>query len=779
MNKKLSKLLLLFLLLLLLPALEMAGKVVVSGYVRDAATGEELIGANVIITETGSGTVTNTYGYYALSLDPGTYTLICSYVGYVTVQQPLKLDKDRELSIDLNESAQELEEVTITAEAGNANITRVETGSARLPIQSIRKMPAFMGEVDVIKAIQLLPGVQVTSEGSSGFSVRGGNPDQNLILLDEATVYNASHLMGFFSVFNNDAIKDIKLYKGDIPASSGGRLASLLDIRMKDGNKRQFSATGGIGSISSRLTLEGPLFNKKASFLLSGRRTYADIFLAFAKDSALRGNTLYFYDLNGKFNYTINDKNRIFLSGYSGKDVFANDFAGMYFGNRTFSLRWNHLFSKKLFSNFTLLNSHYFYDLGTPEGSQPLFRWVSFLEDYGGKGDFIWYPVPDHTFKFGLSGTYHIIKPGSITVNNESGGFSKSELAHNHAFESGLYLSGESKVGEHVALRYGVRYSMFQNVGPATVFSYDQDYQVTDSTGYERGDFFNHYGGVEPRLAVNYLLNEASSFKASYSRTRQYLQIASNSTTGTPLDIWFPASPNIAPQVSDQVSAGYFRNFLDNKIETSVELYYKRMDNAIDFRDHAQLMLNPILEGELRIGKATSYGAELYIRYELSKISGWVSYTLSKTTRDIPEINGGQPYPAPYDKPHDLALVFSYDITPRIGVGANWIYSTGIPFTLPSGRYEIGGNILPLYTGRNEYRLPDYHRLDFSITLRDKKKPGKRFYGEWNLSVYNAYARKNVWTLNFIQDETNPDVSYAEMTYLFSIIPAITYNFKF
>ncbi|MEN8155582.1 MAG: TonB-dependent receptor [Bacteroidota bacterium] len=776
---KVTKSCLLLLLLLLLPAFEMAGKVVVSGYVRDAATGEELIGANVIIMETGSGTVTNTYGYYALSVDQGSYTLICSYIGYVTVNLPLNLDREMELSIDLVESAQELEEVTITAEAGNANITRVETGSVRLPIQSIRKIPAFMGEVDVIKAIQLLPGVQVTSEGSSGFSVRGGTPDQNLILLDEATVYNASHLMGFFSVFNNDAIKDVKLYKGDIPASSGGRLASLLDIRMKDGNNKQFSATGGIGSISSRLTLEGPLFNKRASFLLSGRRTYADIFLAFAKDSAMRGSKLYFYDLNGKFKYTINDNNRIFLSGYSGKDIFANDFAGMSFGNRTFSLRWNHLFSKKLFSNFTLLNSHYFYDLGTPEGSQPLFSWVSFLEDYGGKGDFIWYPIPDHTFKFGGSGTYHIIKPGVITVNDENGGNSKSELSHNHAFETGLYLSGESKIGKHIALRYGVRYSMFQNVGPATLFTYNQEYEVTDSTSYERGDFFNHYGGVEPRLAVNYLLNEASSLKASYSRTRQYLQMASNSAAGTPLDIWFPASPNIAPQLSDQVSAGYFRNFFDNKIETSVELYYKEMSNTIDFRDHAQLMLNPMLEGEMRVGEATSYGAELYLRYELSKISGWVSYTLSKTTKDIPEINGGKPYPAPYDKPHDLALVFSYDITPRIGVGANWVYSSGIPFTLPSGRYEIGGNILPLYTGRNEYRLPDYHRLDLSFTLKDKRKPGKRFYGEWNLSVYNAYARKNIWTLNFIQDENDPNITHAEMTYLFSILPAITYNFKF
>lgn len=779
MRIRLVRFCLLLIVTLVLPENDVAGKVVVSGYVRDAVSGEELIGANVAIMETGSGTVTNSYGYYSLSLDPGFYTLVFSYVGYVTERRPLRLGDDTQLIIELTESALELEEVTISAEAGNSNITKAETGSVQLPIQSIRKIPALLGEVDVIKAIQLLPGVQVTSEGSSGFSVRGGSPDQNLILLDESTVYNASHLMGFFSVFNNDAIKDVKLYKGDIPAGSGGRLASLLDIRMKEGNKRQFRATGGIGSISSRLTLEGPVVKDKASFLISGRRTYADIFLPLARDSAVRDNSLYFYDLNGKLNYTINDRNRIFLSGYFGKDVFANDFAGMYFGNRTLSMRWNHLFSKTLFSNFTLVNSHYFYDLGTPEDNRPFFSWVSYLDDYGAKGDFMWYLTPDHTLEFGLSSLFHTIKPGTVTTEGEGEGNLVSELSHNHALESAGYFSGESTLGGRITLRYGLRYSLFQNVGPATIFGYNNAYEVTDSVTHERGVFFNSQGGLEPRMAVNFLLSDRQSVKASYSRTRQYLQMASNSSAGTPLDIWFPASPNIEPQVSDQVSAGYFRNFFDNRIESSIELYYKRMSNAIDFRDHASLFLNPRLEGELRIGEATSYGAELYFRYDLSKISGWVSYTWSRTMRDFPEINDGKPYPAPYDKPHDLALVFSYDITPRIGIAANWIYSSGIPFTLPSGRYEIMGNILPLYTGRNEYRLPDYHRLDLSVTLRDKKKAGKRWFGEWNVSLYNAYARKNVWTLNFIQDELDPDVTHAEMTYLFSIIPALTYNFRF
>jgi len=753
--------------------------VIVSGYVRDAATGEELIGANVIVEGSGTGTITNSYGYYSLSLDPGSYTLFYSYIGYLTESRSVHLEDDLSLHVELKESHQELEEVTVSAEAGNANITRIETGSAQLPIQSIRKIPALLGEVDVIKAIQLLPGVQVTSEGSSGFSVRGGSSDQNLILLDEATVYNASHLMGFFSVFNNDAIKDVKLYKGDIPASSGGRLASLLDIRMKDGNNRQFNATGGIGTISSRLTLEGPIGSDRASFLISGRRTYADIFLPLARDTAVRDNRLYFYDLNGKLNYTINDKNRIFLSGYFGKDVFANDFAGMSFGNQTFSLRWNHLFSRRLFSNFTLINSHYFYDLGTPEGSSPFFNWISYLDDYGFKGDFIWYVAPDHTFRFGSSSYYHVIKPGSIIAQGQDGKDTEAELSYNYALENGLYCSGESKVDDRFAIRFGLRYSLFHNVGVDTVYSYDENYEVSDSAAYGKGEFYNRYHGLEPRVAVNFMINESSSIKISYSRTRQYLQLASNSTAGTPLDIWFPSSPNIKPQLSDQVALGLFRNFSDNKIESSLEFYYKKMENAIDFRDHAQLLLNPRLEGELRIGEATSYGAELFIKYQTTKFSGWISYTLSRTIRDIPEINEGRPYPAPYDKPHDLALVFSYDISARIAAAATWVYNTGIPFTLPSGRYEVMGKILPLYSGRNEYRLPDYHRLDLSITLKGKQRPGKRWQGEWNLSAYNAYARKNAWTLNFIQDKTNPDVTYAEMTYLFSIIPAITYNFKF
>jgi hypothetical protein len=755
------------------------GRVTISGYVRDAGTGENLIGANVAIRETGSGTITNQYGFYSISLEPGFYTLVYSYIGYNTISHPLNFIEDTILDIELSESARELEEVTVTAEAANSNITSLETGSTKLQIKAIRRIPALMGEVDVIKAIQLLPGVQVTSEGSSGFSVRGGSPDQNLILLDEATLYNASHLLGFFSVFNNDAIKDVKLYKGDIPASAGGRLASLLDVRMKEGNNKEIAGAGGIGNISSRLTLEGPLFSGKGSFLVSGRRTYADIFLAFARDTAIRDNSLYFYDLNGKFNYTLNENNRFFISGYLGDDVFANDFAGFSFGNRTLTFRWNHLFSKKLFSNFTFVRTHYLYELGTPDDAAPRFTWLSDLIDYGLKADFTYYPRPEHTYRFGVSSTYHVISPGTIITKTSNDNQDTTAYAANYALESGAYLSGESKLGTWLSVRYGLRYSRFDNIGAATVFNYNDHYDVTDSTVYGNGEFFNSYHGLEPRLAMNFKINESNSVKLSYARTIQYMQLASNSSAGTPLDIWFPASPNIRPQLSNQVSAGYFKNFLDNKLETSLELYYKEMDRSIDFAEHAQLILNRYLEGEIRTGSALSYGAEVFLRYTDQRLSGWISYTFSNTTRYFEEINNGDPYPAPYDKPHDLALVGSYDISKRVSAAATWIYSSGLPFTLPTGRYKIEGNIIPLYTGRNQYRLDDYHRLDLAVTIKEKERPRKPWSGEWNFSVYNAYARKNPWTLNFVQDSEDPNRTYAEMTYLFSIIPSITYNFNF
>ena len=751
----------------------------VSGYVKDVSSGEGLIGAAIIIEELNKGTVTNVYGFYSLSLPAGLYHMKISYLGYHYQDKIISLNQNMVINIELDENIQELEEVTISAEGPQSHIRKAEMSVNKLQIKAIKRIPTLMGEVDVIKAIQLLPGVQAASEGASGFSVRGGNPDQNLILLDEATVYNASHLMGFFSVFNNDAVKDVKLYKGDIPAEYGGRLSSLLDVRMKDGNMKRFSGSGGIGTISSRLTLEGPLIKNRTSFLIAGRRTYADIFLPFAKQEEVRDNSLYFYDLNVKLTHIFNDKNRLFVSGYMGKDVFANDFAGMAFGNQTYSLRWNHLFSGRLFSNFTLIHSRYEYELGTPEGDANSFIWQSSMKDYAAKADLYYFISPEHTLKFGFISTFHDFKPGSAKGTGDQSLLTEFILPSNYAVENGIYISAESSLGERWNLRYGSRFSSFHNLGPATVYNYNQDYQAVDSNVYESGSFFNSYGGLEPRLAVSFMLNDRSSIKASYSRTRQYIHLAQNSTAGTPLDVWFPSSPNVNPQISDQMALGYFRNIWDDRLEVSVEAYYKKLNNSIDFKDHANLLLNQQMEGELRIGVGNSYGLELLLRKNTGQLSGWISYTYSRTERTVPEINNGDPYPAPYDRPHDLAIVLNYEITKRIWVSGNWVYSTGLPVTFPTGRFEYMGNIAPVYSNRNAYRMPDYHRLDVSVSLAGKDKPGQNWGWDLNLSAYNAYARKNAWTINFVQDEHDPNVTHAEMTYLFSIIPALTFNFHF
>jgi hypothetical protein len=750
----------------------------ISGHVKDAETGEDLIGASVYVKETGSGSVTNVYGFYSISLLPGNYTVRFSYVGYITLEKSLKVDKDFHLDVELEPSSKTLQEVEITAQRTDENVRAVEMSVTRMDVEVIQKIPALMGEVDIIKAIQLLPGVQSTSEGSSGFSVRGGNPDQNLVLLDEATVYNPSHFIGFFSVFNNDAIKDVKLFKGDIPARYGGRLSSVLDVRMRDGNMKRFSGTGGIGIISSRLTLEGPIIKDKSSFLVSGRRTYADLFLIFSKDEQLRTSKLYFYDLNAKANYMIGENDRIYISGYFGRDVFKNEFAKMLIGNATGTLRWNHVFSQKVFSNITLLYSHYTYNLGTPPGEPTGFEWLSHLEDIQLKTDVTWYTHPDHIIRFGFSSIYHTFDPGVAKGVGEESIFTEYALPKTHGLESGLYASNEQKIGSRLTLKYGLRFSLFQNVGPATVYKYDENYLVADSSIYTRGDFYKTYSGLEPRLGVAYMLNEESSLKASYTHNYQYLQLAQNSTAGTPLDIWFSASPNVKPQIADQLALGYFRNFRDNMIEASVEVYYKSIRNAIDFKDHAELLLNKYLEGELRFGNAWSYGIEFLVRVPEGRLNGWVSYTYSRTFREFEEINNGKKYPAPYDAPHDVSIVVNYELSQRFSFSTNWVYATGRPVTFPTGRAVIDGAIVPIYSDRNAYRMPAYHRLDLSVTYRGKPKE-RRFKGEWVLSVYNAYNRHNAWSINFVQDQNDPFTTYAEKTYLFGIVPSITYNFKF
>ncbi len=753
-------------------------KLTISGHVKDKQSGEDLIGATVFVKEINGGTITNAYGFYSISLKPGKYTIRYSYVGYQTIEKELDLKKNINIDIELDRRNETLDEVVIKGEATNANVTKTQMSVSQMDTKTINKIPALMGEVDVIKAIQLLPGVQTTAEGSSGFSVRGGAPDQNLILLDEAVVYNPSHLMGFFSVFNNDAIKDVKLYKGDIPAAYGGRLSSLLDIRMKDGNLKKYKATGGIGIISSRLTLEGPIKKDKASFIVSGRRTYADIFLMFSSDEELKKSKMYFYDLNAKINYSINENNRIYVSSYFGQDKFANDYFKISWGNETETIRWNHLFNGKLFSNFTFIRNKFNYNLGTPPGEATGFDWKSSNAGYSIKADFSYYANANNSVKFGFMSTYHENEQGTFRGVGDESFFNEYVIPKKYSLESGIYINNQQKIGNWLTLKYGLRYSMFNNIGTDTIYIYDEEYNKIDSSAYSKGDFYNTFSGLEPRLGIIFLLNEFSSLKASYSRTRQYIHLAMNSTAGTPLDVWFPSSPNVKPQIGDQVAVGYFRNFKKNTIETSVEAYYKHNNNAIDFKDHTLLLGNKELEGELRYGKSWSYGLELLVKLNKKKINGWISYTYSRTWREIEEINNGKKYPAPYDRPNDISIVLNYQLSKRIEIGANWIYYTGSPVTYPTGRFTYGNVIAPVYSDRNAYRLPDYHRLDISITLKGKEKPNKKWYGELNLSVYNAYNRKNPWVINFVEDENNPNERYGEMIYI-GIIPAITYNFHF
>jgi len=754
-------------------------KYTISGFVKDEA-GEELIGATIYIQNLKTGTVTNVYGFYSITLIAGDYKVDYSYMGYEIRTKEINLNQNISLNITLTEASKSIDEVVITAERKNENVAKTEMSTIKLQAKDIKKIPALFGEIDVIKAIQLLPGIQSTGEGFSGFNVRGGSPDQNLILFDEATVYNASHLMGFFSVFNNDAIKDVKLYKGDIPAQYGGRLSSLLDIRMKEGNQKKIQATGGIGTISSRLTLEGPIIEDKWSVLVAGRRTYVDLMLLLSSDDAVKSNKLYFYDLNLKTNYRISDKDRIYISGYFGRDVLKfGDMFGFDWGNYTLTTRWNHLFTEKLFSNFSFIYSKYDYIMESGTSSSG-FIWTSNLEDFKLKADFNYYPNPNNTIKFGLEAIHHHFNPGFARGTGDSTAMYNSlKMPESNALEYAIYLSNEHKLTQSLTLNYGLRGSIFQNMGEATVYNFDDSYQKIDSTTYKSWDIFNTFYGLEPRLSLNYTINQRSSVKASYSRTKQYVHLASNSTAGSPLDVWLPSSPNIDPQLANQAAIGYFRNFFNDAYETSVEVYYKDMDNQIDFKDHADLMLNPELEGEFRVGDAWSYGAEFFIRKQQGRFTGWISYTLSKALRKIPEINSGKVYSSSYDRPHNLAIVGSYDLRKRWNIAATWVYATGSPVTFPTGRYEQGNMIIPIYSDRNSYRMPDYHRMDLSITLKSKEKPNKRLRSELNVSIYNIYNRHNAWMIYFGPDEDNPTVTKADKVYVFPIIPSLTWNFYF
>ncbi len=762
-----------------------ADKISISGHVKEVDSGEALIGVNVWVKELKSGAVTNTYGFYSLTLTADQYTLVYSFIGYEDVIKVIDLQENKTLNVELTAKDLKLKEVVVEAEKKDKNVSSVGMSTVHLKMEAIKKMPVLLGEVDIIKAIQLLPGVQTVGEGTSGFFVRGGAVDQNLILLDESPVYNAAHLLGFFSVFNSDAIKDVQLYKGGIPAEYGGRLSSVLDIHMKEGNNKRFSVKGGIGTIASRLTIEAPLFKERASFMLSARRTYADMFLKLSSNEQVRNTILYFYDLNAKFNYRIGKKDRIFLSAYFGRDVFKyfqndtqNSEINLNWGNATGTLRWNHVFNHRLFSNTILTYSDYDYSLGQT-GDINAFTWYSNIKNLTAKINFTYYINPENTLKFGICSAYHRFLPGTASGTDEGGIFNEVTLPNNNALEHAVYLSHEWTVTPQLSILAGLRYSLFQNIGKGQVFTFDENYTVVDTLLYKKGEIFNQYAGLEPRLNIKYAFNNQQSVKLSYNRTRQYLQLASNTRLSSPLDIWFPASPNVKPQLADQIALGYFHNLQEDTYELSVEAYYKKMSNQIDFRDHATLLLNERLEGELRFGQAKSYGIEFLARKQKGRWTGLLSYTLSRTERAIPEINDGNPYPASYDKTHDIAITTAYQLNKRWAIAANWVYGTGAAVTMPVGRMEYWGVVTPVYSARNAERMPSYHRLDVSATLKARKKWWKRIDSEWIFSVYNAYARKNTFSIHFFQEYEFSKATYAEKLYLFSVVPSVTWNVGF
>ena len=750
----------------------------VSGTVKDADNGEDLIGALIGIAEMpGKGTATNSYGFYSITLPAGNYTLVFQSLGYQSRTESINLTSNLSLKIELSNSESQLTEVQITDTRTNDNVRKNEMSVMKIDPKAVESVPVLFGERDIIKIFQMTPGVKSAGEGNAGFFVRGGSADQNLILLDEAPVYNASHLLGFFSVFNSDALKDVTLYKGGMPAEYGGRSSSVMDIKMKDGNAKKFGAEGGIGLIASRLTLEAPIVKDRGSFIVSGRRTYADMFLKLSKDTVTKESSLYFYDLNMKANYRINDKNRIYLSGYFGRDNFGlDDFFGFDWGNKTGTLRFNHVFNERLFSNTSIIYSDYSYRFSfSPDGNE--IKFSSSIQDINFKQDFSFFPNPNHKIKFGLNTIHHTFVPGEITSDFAS--FSDLKLTNKYALESAVYVQDDMSITERIGLQYGVRYSFFDYMGAGTAYTFDENGNVLSKQDYDKWETIQTYGGFEPRLALRYDLKNNSSVKGSYNRSLQYLHLLSNSTSSQPTDIWVPSSNNIKPQISDQASVGYFRNFKDNTYELSVETYYKIMRNAIDYRNGANLFFNDQAEGELVYGKGRAYGAEFLLRRQTGKLTGWVSYTWSRSLRTFDDIDAGAEFPAKQDRIHDVAIVAMYSISERVKLSANWIYYTGAAVTFPSGKYEIEGVSVPLYSERNGYRMPDYHRLDVGLTIDNKKKENARFESSWNFSVYNAYARRNAYAITFRQNEDNPEQTEAVRTSLFRIVPSITYNFKF
>ena len=800
-----KRFILLFFFLVTHSLLRAQDKLTVSGYVKDAANGEGIIGGSVYVKEVSSGAATNAYGFYSITLPKGNYTFIYSLVGYEKISKDVVLNAENiKLNIELKEQQLELQEVMITTKREDENVKSIEMSTNKMEMKTMQRMPALLGEVDVIRSIQFLPGVSTVGEGASGFNVRGGSIDQNLVLLDEAPVFNSSHLFGFFSVFNPDAVKDVKLIKGGIPAQYGGRISSILDVRLKEGNAKKTAVSGGIGLIFSRLAYERPFAKGRGSFIVAARRSYADVLARPFLKGELKGSQFYFYDFTAKANYRINDKNTIFLSGYLGRDVFGADF-GFNWGNATTSFRWNHVFNDKLFMNTTVFYSNYDYTLDSDlrrKRPRDYFRWKSSIINYSVKPDFTYYLSPKNTLTFGGQAILYTFKPGTATAasNGQERTFG---LENKNAIEGSFYVGNEQNIGSKLQLQYGLRYSLYSYMGPGESYEFQTDvppgqrrFPVLNKT-QKYADFtpIKTYGNLEPRFSAKYELTPNASLKASYNRIAQYLHLISNTTASTPLDVWSPSTNNIKPQIADQVALGYFQNFgaNSNDYEASVEVYYKKLQNQIDYISGANLFLNKYLEGDLLAGDGRAYGAEFYVKKNKGALTGWVSYTLARTERQVDGINERQWFPTRFDKTHNLNVVLQYEASKRWNLSANFTYGTGTPATFPTNKYEVQGLLVPhnVDDARNNVRIPDYHRLDVSATLAGKKKPKKKREDSWVFSVYNTYNRRNPFSIFFRQSDTKevvevngekietPKAEAVRYSVFGNFIPAVTYNFKF
>lgn len=758
----------------------------ISGYVKSAASGEEMIGATISVPSLSTGVTTNVYGFYSLTLPAGSYKLRYSYIGYDNEFKEVELNENLKFNIELNESVNQLEAVEVEAEGSQKNVESVEMSVNKIDVKEIKKIPALLGEADVVRSVLLLPGVSTVGEGSTGFNVRGGGIDQNLILLDEAPVYNSSHLFGFFSVFNPDAVKNVSLIKGGIAPQFGGRLSSILDVRMKEGNRKEFTGSGGVGLIFSRLALEGPIKKDKASFIIAGRRSYADVLAKPFLNDDLSGSQFYFYDLTAKVNWTMNEKNRFFLSGYFGRDVFGSGFL-FNWGNATATARWNHIFNDRLFMNLTGFYSDYDYAFGVEEDDDDDdFEWSSSVVSSSIKPDFSYYINNNNTLRFGGQSIYYDFKPAIATF--ASGGISNDiSLPEKFAIENALYIQNEQKISSRLKVLYGLRWSHFAYLGEGTKQTYNDTIPGVRKTLVKEEEFNSleaiaSYTNFEPRLSINYSLTEFSSLKASYNRMSQYLHLISNTIASTPVDLWLPSTNNLAPQLADQIALGYFRNFANNSYEASVEVFAKDFQNQVDYIDNADIFFNEELEGDLLSGDGRAYGVELYVKKNRGPLTGWVSYTLSRSERQVNGINDDDWYPSRFDRLHNLNVVSTYQWNNKWSFSANFVYSTGTPATFPTNRYEIQGILVPhnVDNARNNYRIPAYHRLDFSATLTPRTNENRKWKSEWVFSVYNVYSRRNPFAIFFQQNEDQINQTEAiRYSVIGNFVPAVSYNFNF